>query len=184
MKKECHPGAVASQKMRSARSLAHLESMRETYIDIVRARLADPSIKPKKKLSHLSIARALTDAGFRAPRGGPITYKIAFRLHEIVGEVELPPEPELIKKSVAELEVGDCVLIVTPRANARGQTGQIIEILSDGNAFRVIFPSIGDRRAQTYLADQLEHQPDERLFYDPLSILEGSTVARPRPAAS
>jgi hypothetical protein len=173
MKKERHPGADASQRMRSARSLAHLETMREAYVGIVRKRLADPTINAKRTLSHLCIARELTEAGFRAPLGGPITYKIAFRLCEIVGTVEPLPEPELVKKSVAELEVGDCILVISPHASARGWTAKIVRVLSENGAFAVVFPSLVDVRERIYLADQIEHQPDERQFYDPLSILEG-----------
>lgn len=147
--------------------------MREAYVGIVCKRLADPTIKAKKKRSHLLIARELTDAGFRAPRGGPITYKISYRLCEIVGTVELPSEPELVKKPVAELEVGDCVIIISPHASARGLTGKIARILKQNGAFGIIFPSLFDVRERIYLADQIEHQPDERQYYDPLSILEG-----------
>lgn len=181
---ERHPGAEASLVVRSAKSLAHLESMRDAYVEIVRMRLADLRIDASKKLSHYHIARALTEAGYRAPRGGNITYKIALRLYEVVGDVELPLEPRRVKKAVDELRVGDFVVVISPRANAQGWTGVIRKILPESSAFQVQFPPARQGRERIYLAEQIEHQPDELYFYDPKAAAEREHEAALRLRAS
>lgn len=156
-----------------ATSLAHVESMREAYVQIVRQRLGNPSIKPKKKMSFGEIAKGLNLAGFSAPRGGPVTYKIVQRLSEIVGDVEPLPVQPLVRKVTGELQIGDCVTVIAPWKSTHGETGIIRKIAKDGSGFQVqMTPHSTNPKLLLFLVEEVEHQPDERHFYDPLSLAE------------
>ena len=173
VKKEYRPGIEASRRVRVGRSIAHLETMRDDYVAIVRDRLTDPAIKPNKKLSFYAIADCLTHVGHRAPRGGAITYKIAQRLYEFVGVIIPSPKENTIIKQPSELEIGDCVEVVARHRASSGSAGIVRRILKGGAGFQVEVDLITKRKLLNFLPEEIRHQPDERHFYDPLSSAEG-----------
>lgn len=145
--------------------------MRNDYVAIVLERLADPSIKASKKLSFCSIAKRLNALGHKAPNGGDITYKIARRLSEIVGEVCLPQAPEQIIKDNSELEVGDCVEIVAHLRPSHGELGIIQKIADDREGYAVQLSRLKPK-LRVFLAHEIRHYPNAQHFYDPLSRAE------------
>lgn len=160
MARKHRPGIEESRIKRSKRSLEHILNMREAYIDIVRERFADPTIKEAKKMSFVAIAKRLTDEGFKSPKGEKITYKIVRRLSEIVGVVEPLITPPKVQKLLTELEVGDYVQVIARRRAHYGTTGVIRKIAPDRIGFNVEF--MGHSKPVSFLAEEVEHQPDER----------------------
>lgn len=157
-------------RKRMNRSLAHVENMKEAYVEIVRKRLSDRSIKLKKKMSFGQIAGELNLAGFRAPMGGPITYLIVQRLSEITGQVELlAPEP-LVQKSSSELGVGDCVRVISAKRHYVGEVGIIRKVADDRRGFQVEL-RMRSSKLYAFFAGEVEHLPDDRHFYEPISLV-------------
>ena len=151
--------------------------MREAYIDIVRERLADPTIKEAKKMSFVAIAKRLTKEGFESPREKKITYKIVRRLSEIVGVVEPLDIPPQVRKTLQELEVGDYVQVIARRRARYRETGVIRKIAPDRTGFSVEF--VDRSKPVTFLAEEVEHQPDKRFFDEPLLLVEKPVNRRP-----
>lgn len=170
MTRKHRPGIEESRTKRSKRSLDHILNMREAYIDIVRERLADPTIKEAKKMSFVAIAKRLTDEGFKSPKEEKITYKIVRRLSEIVGVVEPLDIPPQARKTRQELEVGDYVQVIARRRAHYGETGVIRKIAPDRSGFSVEF--IDRSKPVSFLAEEVEHQSDEKYYFNPLMMVE------------
>jgi len=164
------PGIEESRNKRSTRSLDHVLNMQEAYINIVRERLADPTIKKAKKMSFVAIAKRLSEQKFVAPQGGKITYKIARRLSEIVGVVEPLVIPPQVQKTPQELEVGDYVEVIARRRARYGETGIIRRIAPDRSGFSVEFS--GRSKLATFFAEEVQHQPDESYYLNYFALAE------------
>lgn len=172
-KRNERPGIAESREARIARSISYYESMRDDYVAFVRKRLADPTIKDAKKLSPLAITTHLEGLGHTAPKGGKLRNKIVYRLSEFVGEVTLPTVALPPQKELCALTVGDLIEVVAVKHPACGEVGIIRKISPDREGFQIEFPT-GSRkpRLRVLLASQIAHQPDKRLFDDPLEMAE------------
>ena len=155
------PGIEASREARSAIALAHLESMRADYVTIVHRRLADPKIPHKRKLSIYGIAKELTELGHRAPKNvkAKVPYRVAKRLAELVGAVELPNPP--VRKNVAGLKVGDRVRVRSPDRTFDREFANVREVIDGGASFRIAldYPRNGPTVREVY-SHELQHFPD------------------------
>jgi hypothetical protein len=160
MKARYRPGIEASREARSAIALAHLESMRADYLVVVGRRLADPKIPEKRKLSIYGIAKELTELGHHAPKNPKtkVPYRVAKRLVELVGDVQLKAQP--VRKKVTELQVGDRVSVISPDRIFHGQNAEVREIMDDGDAFRIAIDYPGNGPAiREVLSHELQHLP-------------------------
>ncbi|MCC5610777.1 hypothetical protein LC612_29530 [Nostoc sp. CHAB 5834] len=166
MTRKHRPGIEESRTKRSKRSLDHILNMREAYIDIVRERLADPTIKEAKKMSFVAIAKRLTDQKHTAPHGGKITYKIARRLCEIVGVVEPLDIPPQVQKTLRELEVGDCVRVISAKRAYFGEVGIVRRVADDRRGFLVEL-RMRSSKLYAFFAEEVEHLPDDRVKAGP-----------------
>jgi hypothetical protein len=133
--------------------------------------MEDQAISQKRKRSHYAIAKLLTDAGFEAPKGGKITYKIVARLSEIVGDILPLPKVVPVRKPTSDLTVGDCVRIISKNRPSRGSAGIIRVVATDLGGFGIQM-RVDKPKLTFFLESEVRHQLDERLFYDPFSIFE------------